>query len=332
MSELLRPLISRLADGRFHSGTELGEALAISRAAVWKHMQQLSELGLEVHSVRSKGYRLPEPVCLLERASIRAAITKEMLPGLGQLEILDAIDSTNSYAMRRLQEGTLPLVAGKHAVILAEQQTQGKGRRGRLWVSPYGRNIYMTMVRLVDTGTTGTEGISLVVGLALIRALSALGVPAPGVKWPNDVVAGGKKLAGILLEISGDITGVCQLLIGVGINVRCPPGAMQDVGQPWTDCHSLCNREIDRNVLVGSVASHIMAALPEFEKHGLPAFHEEWRQHDVMLGREVELSTASGSRIGKAMGIADNGALILDTGQGVQLFNGGEISLRSLNP
>ncbi len=332
MSELLRPLISRLADGRFHSGTELGQALEISRAAVWKYMQQLSELGLEVHSVRGKGYRLPDPVALLDRSAIKAAIAGEMLSAIGRLEILDVIDSTNSHAMRSLQEGKLPLETGKYAVVLAEQQTSGKGRRGRLWISPYGRNIYMTMVRHLDTGAVGTEGISLVVGLAIIRALKALGIPAPGVKWPNDLVADGKKLAGILLEITGDITGVCQLLIGVGINTHCPPITMQDVGQPWTDLYSFSNREIDRNVLAGSVIGQVVAALAEFETRGLPAFHDEWRQHDVMHGNDVELINAGDSWIGRAMGISDNGALILDTGEGRQLVKGGEISIRSLKP
>lgn len=328
MSELLRPLIARMADGRFHSGTELGEAFAISRAAVWKYMQRMAELGLEVHSVRGKGYRLPYPVSLLDAEAIRGSIPRTDKSVIRHLTVLDVIDSTNSHAMRQLQSGGLALHAGQYAVYLAEQQTQGKGRRGRLWVSPFGRNIYMTLVRQVDTGSVSTDGISLVVGLAIIRALKDMGILALGIKWPNDVVLDGKKLAGILLEITGDITGVCQLLIGVGINTRCQPEAMQAVEQPWTDLYSLGNHDVDRNALAALVIGHVMAALSEFEGKGLTAFHEEWKLHDVMHGREVELSTASGSRIGKAMGISDTGALILETGEGRQVVNGGEISLR----
>ena len=332
MSELLRPLITILADGRFHSGTELGETFAISRAAVWKYMQRIAGLGVEVHSVRGKGYRLPDPVSLLDSQAITAAMTKREGAAISRFDILDTIDSTNSHAMRLLQDGALTLDSGEYAVFLAEQQTQGKGRRGRLWVSPYGRNIYLTMVRLVDTGAVGTDGISLVVGLAIIRALKSLGVTGPGVKWPNDVVAGGRKLAGILLEITGDITGVCQLLIGVGINIRASHKTMQAVDQPWTDVYTLCNREIDRNILAGTVISHVMAALSEFEDSSLAAFQEEWRRHDVMHGREVVLSTASGSRLGRAMGISGTGALILETAEGRHLVSGGEISLRSIEP
>lgn len=330
MSLLLRPLIRKLADGHFHSGTELGETFAISRAAVWKHMQRISALGLEVHSVRGKGYRLPHPVSLLDPEAIIAALTRDQATAIRPLEILDSVDSTNSYAMRLLQEGGLTLDTGQYAVYLAEQQTSGKGRRGRQWVSPYGRNIYMTMVRLFDTGTVSTDGVSLVVGLAINRALKILGMPGTGVKWPNDVVCRDRKLAGILLEISGDITGVCQLLIGVGINTRCQPDSMQTVTQPWTDLYQLCGYEVDRNTLASAVINQVMAALSEFEYHGMQAFLDEWRLHDVMHGREVELTTSGGSRLGRAMGISETGALVLETGEGRQLVNGGEISLRSV--
>jgi BirA family biotin operon repressor/biotin-[acetyl-CoA-carboxylase] ligase len=330
MSELLRPLIRKLADGQFHSGTELGETFAISRTAIWKYMQRISALGLEVHSVRGKGYRLPHPVSLLDQEAIISALSRDQISAIRSLEILDSVDSTNSHAMRMLQEGGLALDTGQYAVYLAEQQTSGKGRRGRQWVSPYGRNITMTMVRLFDTGTVSTDGVSLVVGLAIIRALKMFGVRDTGVKWPNDVVCKDRKLAGILLEISGDITGVCQLLIGVGINIRCHPDIMQTVTQPWTDLYQLCGCEIDRNTLAGAVINHVMRALGEFESHGMPAFLDEWRQHDVMHGRQVELTTSGGGRLGRAMGISETGALILETEEGRQLVNGGEISLRKV--
>jgi len=328
MSDLLRPLIHTLSDGQFHSGTELGKTFAISRAAVWKYIQKMNDLGLEIHSVRGKGYRMPQPVGLLDDSVIASLDTESDAGILQHLEILDSTDSTNSHAMRCLQQGNLVMENGRYAVFLAERQTRGKGRRGRQWVSPYGRNVYLTLVRLVDAGATGTEGMSLVVGLAVIRALKHLGVHHAGVKWPNDVVCEGKKLAGILLEITGDVTGVCQLLIGIGINTRCPPESMDGVDQPWTDLYQLTGQETDRNQLVTRVITEVMAVMAEFEHSGMAAFLEEWKRHDVMYGKQVELTTAGSSRTGRALGIAETGALVLETAEGQILVSGGEISLR----
>lgn len=330
MSGILQPLIRILADGSFHSGSELGEMLNVSRAAIWKNIQKINKSGIEVHSVRGKGYRLPYPLTLLEPSIIRSGLPDDVADNIQQLEILETIDSTNSHAMRLLQNGQLMLGSRAYSIHLAEQQTSGKGRRGRQWNSPYGQNVYLTMARLVDTGNMGTEGISLVIGLAIIRALKQHGVEGLGVKWPNDVLCEGKKLAGILLEITGDLSGVCQLLLGVGINVRCHPESMESVSQPWTDLYQITGVEIDRNLLVSAVIFHIMTMLDEFESHGLNLFTEEWQDHDVMKDKQVELITSGNSQFGKAIGISETGALLLETDLGVQIINGGEVSLRSV--
>lgn len=328
MTGLLNPIIRVLADGQFHSGSELGEILGVSRAAIWKSIKKFEALGIEVHSVRGKGYRIVDPVILLDNKSIRAAMPVELSDALHWLEILDTIDSTNSHTMRSLQNGTLTPIADKYTAHLAEQQTSGKGRRGRQWISPFGHNICMTLVRQIDTGTMGTEGISLVVGLAIIRALKQQGLTGLGIKWPNDVIVDGKKLAGILLEITGDISGVCQLLIGVGINIKCSSEMMKSVEQPWTDLFEMTEEIVDRNVLVGRVISHIMLALEDFQSSGLSSFNEEWRKYDVMIDKRVELKTSGESQFGIARGISDTGALLLETKQGMQVVNGGEVSLR----
>lgn len=337
MAGTVHALVRILADGRFHSGTRLGEMLGISRAAIWKHIDKVADLGLEVHSVRGKGYRLSQPLDLLDRQAIAAGIdamvgTEAGLPAgpVQHLEVLESVDSTNTHAMRLLQDNTLVPENDRYAVFLAEQQTSGKGRRGRLWVSPYGQNLYMTLVRLVDTANMRTDGLSLVTGLALVRALKTLGVEGLAVKWPNDVLHEGRKLAGILLEISGDITGICQLVVGVGVNVRCRPQDMADVGQPWTDLYQAAGRAIARNQLVAAVVTHIMQAMAQFEQQGMAGFMDEWASLDALKDRQVELVSAAGSRFGRARGISDTGALLLDTGAGVESINGGEISLRGI--
>ena len=331
MTGILNPIIKILADGRFHSGSELGEELNVSRAAIWKNIKKCEGLGIEVHSVRGKGYRIANPVFLLDSGDIYAAMPNGLNKVIQHLEILDTIDSTNGYAMRQLQDGSLTLEDGKYSIYLAEQQTNGKGRWGRKWISPFAQNICLTMVRQVDTGTMGTEGISLVVGLAINRALRQQGIIGLGVKWPNDVMLEGKKLAGILLEITGDISGMCQLLIGVGINIRCRSESMDEVDQPWADLQQTAGHNIDRNFLVSAVISHIMLALEEFESYGLGNFTAEWQEYDVMQDRSVELKTSGVSRYGIARGISDSGALLLETEDGIQTVNGGEVSLRRVS-
>ena len=329
MSALVQTLVRILADGQYHSGTRLGDVLGISRAAVWKHIDKLSELDLEVHSVRGKGYRLAHPLDLLDETSINGELGGHT-GRVQQLDILQTVDSSNAHVMRLLQEGGIKLQADKYAVCLAERQTSGKGRRGRSWASPFGRNLYLTLAREFDTAAMKTDGISLVVGMALIRALAALGISGIGIKWPNDLLWQDRKLAGILLEISGDITGICQLVIGIGVNVHCRPEDMSGVTQPWTDLQQVTGNATGRNVLAGAVIAHVMDALQEFEAGGLEAFMAEWQANDIMRDRQVELITPGGSRTGRACGISPSGALLLEDSNGVQAFNGGEISLRGV--
>ncbi len=324
----LLPLISILSDGRFHSGSELGKQLGISRSAIWKNICKFTDLGLEIHAVRGKGYKLKYPITLLESASIYTDIPDAIRGSIARLEILDTIDSTNSHAMRLMQQGELLLQPGQYSIHLAEQQSSGKGRRGRKWISPFAQNIYLTMVRLIDTGVIATEGITLAVGLAIVRALRELEVPGLSVKWPNDILVEGKKLAGILLEISGDLSGICQLTIGVGINVRNQPESMEQVNQPWTDLYQVTGKGLDRNLLVSQVVCHIISVLEEFEHNGLKSFIAEWQDNDVMKDQQVELMTTGSSVKGIARGISESGALLLETGQGVQMVYGGEVSLR----
>jgi BirA family biotin operon repressor/biotin-[acetyl-CoA-carboxylase] ligase len=333
MTSLLHSLINKLADGKCHSGPQLGMEFNVSRAAICKVMKQINGLGLNIHSVRGKGYRLQQSIFLLDFEKIAKSIPLESVSNLQELVILNSTDSTNSYAMREIQAGNGIPEIGKFMVYLAEQQTSGKGRRGREWVSPFGQNIYLTMVVNVDTGNVKTEGISLVVGLAVIRALESLGVSGFKIKWPNDLLFDNMKLAGILLEITGDIGGICQLIIGAGINVHCQPEQMQNVSQPWTDLNSITGTNIDRNLLAGYAITNIIQSISEFERHGLQGFLDEWQKYDAILGEDVELIAGESSRFGKARGISESGALLLETDGITQEVQGGEISLRRvLNP
>lgn len=233
-------LLKLLKDGRFHSGEALGVALGISRSAVWKQLQHLeAELGLTIHKVRGRGYQLRAPLTLLDPAGVAEYSPSSQWPVL----VFDSLDSTNAEALRSIERGM-----AAPFLVLAERQTAGRGRRGRKWVSPFAENLYYSLVLRIDGGMRQLEGLSLVVGLAVMETLRDLGIAGAGLKWPNDVLVGEKKIAGILLELVGDPADVCHVVLGVGINVNMQEA--DEVDQQWTSMYLEAGRAFDRNLLV----------------------------------------------------------------------------------
>jgi len=318
----LQVILGLLADGDYHSGKVLGELLGVSRTAVWKHLQKLEAYGLPLESVKGKGYRLLGGLELLDAGRITASLSAEARTGLAELELCESLDSTNRLAMTRAQSG------GAHGyVCLAEHQTNGRGRRGRQWVSPYGQSVYLSVVAEFDGGAAVLEGLSLAVGVALVRALKRAGAGGVGLKWPNDVLAGGRKLAGILLEMSGDVAGVCQVVVGVGLNVSVAAG-VADIDQPWVDVAELVP-DVSRNDLVGFILDELLPLLMSYQRLGFAAYRDEWEALHVYQGCEVELSTVALLTQGVALGVTSTGALRVDVDGSEQIFNGGEVSLRA---
>lgn len=330
-------LIAALADGRFHTGERLGERFGVSKVAIWKALKKLDEFGVDVHSVRGKGYRLSEPLTLLNAAHIESNIAPARRTELSGIEVLQRVDSTNAHALRALHDGT-PTQHGtpthgqaRCRATFAESQTAGKGRRGRSWVSPYGHNIYLSLVRAYNNGAGALDGLSLVVGVALVGALADLGYRGLQLKWPNDVLLGERKLAGILLEISGDLSGLCHVVIGVGLNLKSAPEAMAEVDQPWAALDQLGYQHSQRNVVAGAVLNKLLTALQMFEQAGFAPFMERWKDYDLTCGRELALHTPLETVHGIGQGVNESGALLLATEQGLRTFHGGEVSLRWLD-
>lgn len=321
-------LVAALADGHFHTGEELGQHFGVSKAAIWKAIKKLSELNLDVHSVRGKGYRLSEGLNLLNEAQILAQLAPSWQQQLSAVEILHSIDSTNAHAMRRVQSGALDFSAGRSWACMSESQSAGKGRRGREWVSPFGHNIYLSVVREFSNGAATLDGLSLVVGLAVVTALSEKGYRGLKLKWPNDVLMDGSKLAGILLEVSGDVTGLCHVVIGIGLNLRSNPDAMSAVTQAWTALDKAGFTRHKRNELSGAILNKLLTALQMFQHSGFAPFMKQWQKYDSTFGLEVDISSASGVISGKGMGVNESGALLLQTAEGIKTFHGGEVSLR----
>ena len=318
-------LIALLADGEFHSGESLAGALGISRTAVWKRINRLADLGVEVESVHGKGYRLRDRVELLDERLIRGCIAPEHLPALSSLVVRQSVESTNLEALQDLEAGR----AGSGAVYLAEQQTRGRGRRGRSWVSPYGRNIYLSLIWQFPNGVAALEGLSLALGVAVVRAIRMLGIDGALWTWPNDIVtASGDKLGGILCEMAGDVDGLVSAVIGIGINVDMPAGAGAHIDQAWSDLRRLAGRDVARNRLAAKIIEQCLTVMSEFAVQGFAAFREEWESLDAIRGREVVLATPAESTTGVAEGVGPTGALIISSANGRRTFSGGEVSVR----
>jgi len=322
---LSKALLELLCDGHFHSGNQLGERLGCSRAAVWKMIQALELAGVDIFHVRGKGYRLAQAVELLDAERILGALTEAARQSLGGLDVLFDVDSTNTYLIER------PLRATERArACLAEFQRFGRGRRGRQWVSPFGGNLYLSLRWRFSRGATELGGLSLAVGVALLRALREEGVEGLGFKWPNDILLDGRKLAGVLLEISGESNGPCEVVIGVGLNVRVTDVAQEAIDQPWSDLESCLGRRVARNRLASRILSCLIDAAGRYDDDGLHSFRDEWLSADAFAGREVVLQTPAAEISGVAQGVDENGALILVLKNGERRhFHSGEISLRA---
>ncbi|KAE9644342.1 bifunctional biotin--[acetyl-CoA-carboxylase] ligase/biotin operon repressor BirA [Pseudomonas sp. PB106] len=309
-------LLNLLKDGRFHSGQDLGAALGISRSAVWKQLQHLeAELGLSIHKVRGRGYQLAAPLMLLDALAISA-----MSPDW-PVTVLDSVDSTNAEALRVIGQGGLAPF-----LVLAERQVSGRGRRGRVWISPFAENLYYSLVLRIDGGMRQLEGLSLVVGLAVLQALRSFGVASAGLKWPNDVLVSNKKIAGILLELVGDPADVCHVVLGIGINVNMQRA--DEVGQQWTSIRLESGRNSDRNTFVVELNRQLSTYIQRHQMDGFSALQVEWEANHLWQDHSVSLIAGSTQIDGVVLGVDSQGALRLKVDGVEKVFSGGELSLR----
>lgn len=309
-------LISILANGEFHSGEQLGERLGMSRAAINKHIQTLRDWGIEVFTVPGKGYSLPEPIQLLDEALIRSRIKQ------GNITVLPVIDSTNQYLLDRLNE----LHSGDACV--AEYQQAGRGRRGRKWISPFGSNLYISMYWRLDQGPAAAIGLSLVIGIVMAEVLRDLGADQVRVKWPNDLYLQDRKLAGILVELTGKTGDAAQIVVGAGVNLMMRKAQAEDISQSWINLQEAGVR-IDRNMLAIRLVTELRTALKCFEQEGLAPFLSRWEKLDNFINRPVKLIIGEKEIVGISRGIDAQGALLLEQDGVIKPWVGGEISLRS---
>ncbi|CAM7794562.1 MAG: bifunctional biotin--[acetyl-CoA-carboxylase] ligase/biotin operon repressor BirA [Enterobacteriaceae bacterium] len=309
-------LVSILADGEFHSGEQLGERLGMSRAAINKHIQTLRDWGVDVFTVPGKGYSLPEPIQLLNEELIVTQVQT------GKVAVLPVIDSTNQYLLDRIGE----LRSGDACV--AEYQQAGRGRRGRKWFSPFGANLYLSMYWRLEQGPAAAIGLSLVIGIIMAEVLQELGAENVRVKWPNDLYLGDRKLAGILVELTGKTGDAAQIVIGAGINLAMRHAESDVINQGWVNLQE-AGVVIDRNTLAVRLINELRAALQSFEQEGLSPWLSRWNKLDNFIDRPVKLIIGEREIFGISRGIDAQGALLLEQDGVIKPWMGGEISLRS---
>jgi BirA family biotin operon repressor/biotin-[acetyl-CoA-carboxylase] ligase len=324
-----RPLVARLyahlADGEFHSGEELAGELGLTRSAIWKAAATLRELGTGLDAVRNKGYRLTHPGELLDAAQIRGRLPHAVRERLKSIETAWSMASTNTALLAR----PFP-PAGTGEVLLAEYQTAGKGRRGRSWMAAPGGAICLSLSWTFAAVSQDLGALGLVIGVCALRALASLGLDGVALKWPNDLLHGGRKLGGILIELRAEASGPAYVVIGLGLNVALGEAHLKQIEATGIAPTDLCQAGLGapRNAVVAALITQIVQGLVEFERTALKPFLAEWRDADALRGRPVTVIAGTGITHGLARGIDLHGALLVETPQGVQRFISADVSVR----
>ena len=319
-------LLRELEAGGAVSGAALAQRFGVSRAAVWKQVQRLRGLQVPIDGAAGSGYRLAHALELLDRERIASGIPIELRECIRGIEVHWELDSTSAELARRGGE------EARGVVCLAEHQSAGRGRRGRGWHSPLGGGVFLSLGWRFDLGMAALGGLSLVVGVAVARALREVAgaVPGLGLKWPNDVVVDGRKLGGILIELGGELEGPCDAIVGIGVNWRMPATAAHRIDQPWTDLATLSPASRpSRNALAIALIVHTAHALRRFGQDGLAPFLADFDRLDVLRGREVRVESAGARLDGVALGVDAAGLLRLGTPQGERRIGSGEVSVRA---
>jgi BirA family biotin operon repressor/biotin-[acetyl-CoA-carboxylase] ligase len=314
-------IIEKLATGNFVSGEILAAELTLSRNAISKHIKAINDMGIEVFSVKGKGYKFAKKMSLISKAKIAQALepNNQSL----SIELFTSIESTNSFLLSQIQVGN-----NISDVCIAEHQSKGRGRRGRQWVSPCGANIYFSMHWYLENGISEAMGLSMATALAVSDMLKEkLNITAE-LKWPNDVYVSGKKLAGILIDLEGQGQEFNHSVIGIGLNIDLPDHYADVIDQDWTDLVRERTESIDRNLLLGALINKLRARLYQHRKYGISSLLVEWHKHDIYLNQIVKLMTGEHTTTGIYRGVNEQGGLLLEIDENIKPYYGGEVSLR----
>jgi BirA family biotin operon repressor/biotin-[acetyl-CoA-carboxylase] ligase len=325
---LAQRLYRLLTDQQFHSGAQLAAACNVSRSAIWKAIAALRALGVTVHAVSHRGYRLPHATAPLEASRIRKALPAAVA---GRLRRATTVWSTGSTNADLLLQADLP--TGRFDFLAAEFQSAGRGRRTRSWIAPPGGAICLSLSWSFASLPAAIGALSLAIGVCVLRALERLGIAGVELKWPNDLVASGAKLGGILAELRAEAGGPAFVVIGIGLNVALGSSSLERIkatGTLATDLAALAVAVPDRNAIIAALLAELVAGLLQFERFGFDAFATEWRAADALVGKPVRVNVDGGNVTGHARGIDLDGALCVQTREGLQRFLTGDASVRTL--
>ena len=326
LANLLFPILHILSDGKFHSGEAIAKHFNVSRVSIWQAIAEGERLGVEIFSVRGKGYSLSHPVQLLDEEKVKHAVGE--MASWFNIKVFDVTDSTNNFLMQEAPKGY------PHASCVATNiQTSGKGRRGRQWQSSLGENLTFSFLWRFTKGAAALSGLSLAVGVSLIRSLKKINLKQALLKWPNDILIKDdetyKKLAGILIEVQGDMDGQSAAIIGVGINLKLSKKQLAKIDQPATDVDQHIDDDVDPNYFLGIIIKDLTEMLAKFESSSFESFKDEWQSYDAFQDQFISISLGNGGMIyGKEHGVNNAGALEVITEDGLKSFSSGEVSIR----
>lgn len=307
-------LLNILNDGQRHAGTEIAKALGVSRMAIWKVIQRLKNYDIGIKS-EHLGYRLESPLFLLEKSKIQKYIHKDVT-----IDIFESLSSTNDY-LKNLTSTTSP------HICLAEHQINGRGRLGRSWGSPFGRNIYCSMSYVFQKDISEMAGLSLAVGILTVKTLETLDQRLkPSLKWPNDIYLEEKKVGGILIDLIAEANGTCKAVLGIGLNVNMKDIPLKNV-EKWTCLEEVMDQKLDRNKVVGKMINSLYKGMETFANRGFASFLPDWKRLDFLDNKKVTLTSGQEVYSGIAKGISPQGHLILELSQGLKQFSYGDTSL-----
>lgn len=314
LNKHLIKIVTILNDYQYHDGSTLGEKLKITRSAVWKIIKKLQHYGIQMDSVKGKGYALLEPLTLLNAAKIKKNIEHNSI----DIHLFESIHSTSDYLKTVNQHK-------KIVISLAEQQTKGRGRLQREWYSPFGKNIYFSCLYHFHKDVSELAGLSLVVSLAVFNTLKSYGLgDLLRVKWPNDIIYDNKKLSGSLIDVQAETHGVSHVVIGIGINVNML-NEEANISQAWTSMQKILGRSIDRNALCIQLINQLMSHLNKFNAHGFSHFLDEWMESDCLIHQGITLQNLAEKVHGKVAGVSEHGHLLLQLANGtIQTFSSGD--------
>ncbi len=321
-------LLKLLADGAVHSGSSLGKQLSLSRAAVWKQIQKLQQEGLLIESVHAKGYRLRTRIELLDEDAILKMLPVETNERI-QLQIHEELESSNHHLMQpefKIQSNEIP-------VCLTEKQSAGRGRFGRSWITGFATSLAISLRHRFECDASGLSGLSLATGVAVANVVESVGVHDIGIKWPNDLLCQQAKLAGILIEITGDAAGPCEVVIGIGLNISNSTAAgdagMQELDQPWTDLLTHTRQRISRNQIAAELINELVKTLDQFAEQGFAAFQRAYAEKDALMNRAIDVHYANHTLSGIACGVNDSGGLLLAADNEIKTITSGDVSVRA---